>query len=69
MPVSYTHLHKVGLRKKFITKSSIFHKEDQSSSLSFANDENVICNYINESKSIAEKLKVLNYSEIIKYFD
>lgn len=60
--------HKVGLKKKFITSSKIFHKEDQSSILSFDNDDNIICKYMSESKYIAERLKDLDYVEIIKCF-
>lgn len=57
---------KVGLNKKFINTTDIFHKEDQSSELSFNNDRNIINKYIKESMLLCYNLFDMDYDEILE---
>ena len=57
---------KVGLNKKFINTTDIFHKEDQSSELSFNNDRNIINKYIKESTLLCYNLFDMDYDEILE---
>lgn len=60
---------KVKLIKLFTGKAQIYHKEDQSSLLSFNNNLTVINAYEEESKKIANELLGMNYDEILKCFN
>ena len=60
---------KVKLKKKFINNTSIYHKEDQSSLVSFNNSKSVKVKYQIQSMEICLKLFDMSYNEIIsKYF-
>lgn len=60
---------KVKLKKKFINNTSIYHKEDQSSLVSFNNSKSVKVKYQIQSMDTCLKLFDMSYSEIIsKYF-
>ena len=56
---------KVGLSKKFINTTHIFHKEDQSSEMSFSNDKGFKTKYLLESIKSAQEIYPLTY-ELIK---
>lgn len=60
---------KVGLKKKFINNCYIYHKEDQSSQMSFNNLNKVKAKFHFESMAKCQKLFDLSYEEIIsEYF-
>ena len=61
---------KVGLKKKYINNTYIFHKEDQSSLMSFNNSTKVKSKYLKESIEICLELFNLSYEEIKeRYFN
>ena len=61
---------KVGLKKKFINNTYIFHKEDQSSLMSFNNSDKVKSKYLKESIKVCLELFNLSYEEIKeRYFN
>ncbi len=59
---------KVGLTKKFINNTKIYHKEDQSSKMSFNNLNSVKNKYLFDSMAECEKLFDLTYDDIIKKY-
>lgn len=56
--------HKVGLGKKFINTTYIFHKEDQSSEMSFSNDKGFKIKYLLESIKAAKEIYPLTYETL-----
>ena len=52
------------LNKKIVTGAKIYHKESQSSLLSFNNEEKIITKYFTESRILAIKLLDMNFEEI-----
>lgn len=61
---------KVGLKKKYINNTYIYHKEDQSSIMSFNNANNIKVKYELESMKMCLDLFDLSYEEIRnKYFN
>jgi len=56
--------HKVGLSKKFINTTYIFHKEDQSSEMSFSNDKGFRTKYLLESIRAAKDMYSLPYDAL-----
>lgn len=56
--------HKVGLSKKFINTTYIFHKEDQSSEMSFNNDAGFKTKYLLESIKAAKEIYPLTYETL-----
>lgn len=61
---------KVGLKKKYINTTYIYHKEDQSSEMSFNNNVDIRNKYLIESMSECLNIFDLSYDEIIKkYFN
>lgn len=56
--------NKVNLNKKIVTGAKIYHKESQSSLLSFNNEEKIITKYFTESRILAIKLLDMNFEEI-----
>lgn len=59
---------KVGLKKKFINNCYIYHKEDQSSQMSFNNLNKIKAKFHFESMAKCEELFDLTYEEIIKRY-
>lgn len=60
---------KVGLSKKFINNTYIYHKEDQSSKMSFNNKREIKTKYFKESVKLCYQLFDMTYDEIKeKYF-
>lgn len=60
---------KVGLKKKFIENVHIYHKEDQSSEMSFNNSDDVRLKYLLESMKICNDIYDMSYENIYnKYF-
>lgn len=60
---------KVGLRKKFIKDTFIYHKEDQSSNMSFGNKHSIRKKYLLDSINICKSIYNLRYEELIEdYF-
>lgn len=60
---------KVGLTKKFINVTSIYHKEDQSSEMSFKNESSIKAEYELASAKRCLELFDMSYKEVIsKYF-
>lgn len=59
---------KAGLKKKYIPDAWIYHKEDQSSLMSFQNISNIREKYLRESTKLCNNLFEKNYDEIIKDF-
>lgn len=59
---------KVNLKKKFINNVWIYHKEDQSSEMSFNNSNSIKAKYIIKSMEECKKIFDLNYEDIIKKF-
>jgi len=58
-------LNKIGLKMKYISKTKIYHKEDQSSGLAFQNDSKIINKYILESAKLCLELYDKSYKDII----
>lgn len=61
--------YKAGLKKKFVSNTKIFHKEDQSSLLSFNNDQKIKNKYERESIGLAKELLTYNYQEVLNEFN
>ncbi|CUO42747.1 glycosyltransferase [Clostridium disporicum] len=59
---------KVGLYKKFINSVNIYHKEDQSSKMSFNNLSKVKKKYLFDSMKLCKELFDLSYDQIINKF-
>lgn len=59
---------KVNLKKRFVSNCYIYHKEDQSSKMSFNNLNNVRKKYLIESMKLCENLLDLRYEEILKEY-
>lgn len=59
-------LNKVGLKMKYVNKTKIYHKEDQSSNLAFNNDSEIINQYALDSANLCLKLYDKSYEEIIE---
>lgn len=63
-------LNKVGLEMKYVNKTKIYHKEDQSSNLAFHNDSEIMNQYALDSAKLCLELYDKSYEEIIKeYFN
>lgn len=60
--------HKVGLLKKFVPTSYIYHKEDQSSEMSFSNDKGVKTKYLLDSIKLAKEIYPLNYETLTSVY-
>ena len=59
---------KVGLKKKYIDTTYIYHKEDQSSEMSFNNKENIRNKYLLESIKECLNIFDLSYNQIINNY-
>lgn len=63
-------LNKAGLKMKYVKKTKIYHKEDQSSNLAFNNNSKVMNQYALDSAKLCLELYDKSYEEIIeKYFN
>jgi GT2 family glycosyltransferase len=60
--------HKVELRKKFVHTNYIYHKEDQSSEMSFSNDKSIKTKYLLDSIKLAKTIYPLNYETLISVY-
>lgn len=59
---------KVGLKKKFIDSCVIYHKEDQSSEMSFSNSSDVKKKFALESRVKCIEMYDMDYQEIVKKY-
>ena len=59
---------KVNLKKRFVCNCFIYHKEDQSSKMSFNNLNNIRKKHLIESMKLCENLLDLGYEEILKEY-
>lgn len=59
---------KVGLKKKFINTTSIYHKEDQSSEAAFQNQYEIIHKYAQDSAQKCLELFDMDYHEVVEKF-
>ncbi|CUH94500.1 hypothetical protein P22_0566 [Propionispora sp. 2/2-37] len=65
-----TLTHKVGLAKKFVHITHIFHKEHMSTEVSFSNVKSIRTGYFLQSLKMAKKIYPLDYHVLIKkYFN
>lgn len=60
---------KANLKMKYINSCEIYHKEDQSSEMSFKNNGQIKKNYLFTSMGYCEELLDMKYEDILKYFD